>query len=1130
MFGINLRGSAFYLTLILLFTTIFGGFTAYLQPTVAYAASDFDAGTGTAEDPYQIATASQLNSVRNYLSEGNYFKLTADIDLSAYQAGFGWTSIGTPPSNLFQGKMDGNGYKITNLKMYKPSTNVGLFGHIGNKAVLSNMRLENVALTGGTYYIGSLAGTNEGTISNSSASGSVGGRDEIGGLVGFNKGTISNSSATITVNGTGYNEGGLVGTNNGTISASYATGSVNGGSSSNTVGGLVGANAITGRIENSYAAGSVSGGAPGGGLAGDNRGTINNSYAIGRVYTTAFKGGLVGEKYSTSNISNGFYDKNTTGQSDTGKGVGKTTAEMKTQSTYTSWDFTTVWGIEASRNNGYPYLQAIQKFVAYDENGATSGSVPTDNVSYWPGSIVPVSDNTGNLTKLGYTFAGWNMQADGQGTSYAANATLAIGSENVTLYAKWTGAAATYTVTFDSQGGSTVPSLTEVSAGATISEPTAPTRSGYTFDGWYKEASTTTAWNFSTDSVTGDTTLYAKWTAVPTYTVTFDSQGGSTVPSLTEVSAGATISEPTAPTKAGYTFDGWYKEVGTTNEWSFSADTVTGDTTLYAKWTAIPTYTVTFDSQGGSTVPSLTSVSAGSTISAPIAPTRSGYTFDGWYKEVGTATAWNFSTDSVTGDTTLYAKWTAVPTYTVTFDSQGGSAVSSLTEVSAGATISEPTAPTKAGYTFDGWYKEASTTTAWNFSTDTVSANTTLYAKWTAVIPVTYTVTFDSQGGSTVPSLTSVVAGSTISAPIAPTRSGYTFDGWYKEVGTATAWNFSTDSVTGDTTLYAKWKEINGGSGVIGGSTPLSDNSLVISTNGKLTLPAGKAGEVSLENAVSISIPANATDKELKLSINKLLDTQGLVTEQDVLASGVYEILKNFSENFNNPVTLTFTFDPASLMSGQKPSLFYYDEVEEKWAEIGGEVRGNKITATVNYFSKFAVFGVSQQTKPNGTTNFSDIVGHWAEVNIKQAVSASIVNGYPDGSFKPNRTVTRAEFAVMLMNTLKLQGDGAILKFTDYGTITAWAQKAVALAVKAQVINGYADGTFRPDAEITRSEMALMVARALGQSASVIAATSFMDDRDIPAWAKGAAGALKKLGIMEGKGRNICSTLWFSNG
>jgi len=510
MSRIDFRRSTFFLSLLLLITTFFGGFTAYLQPNVAYAASDFEAGTGTAEDPYQIATASQLNSVRNYLGEGNYFKLIADIDLIGYQAGFGWTSIGTPPSNLFQGKMDGNGYKITNLKMYKPSTNVGLFGHIGNKAVLSNMRLENVALTGGTSYIGGLVGTNEGTISNSSASGSVGGRDEIGGLVGLNKGTIADSSAAVTVTGTGYNEGGLVGTNNGTISASYATGSVNGGSSSNTVGGLVGANANTGKIENSYATGSVSGGAPGGGLAGDTRGTITNSYAIGRVNTAVIKGGLVGDKYSTSNISNGFYDKNTTGQSDTGKGVGKTTAEMKTQSTYTGWDFTAVWGIEASRNNGYPYLQAIQKFVAYDGNGATSGSVPTDNVSYSPGGKVPVSDNTGNLTKPGYTFAGWNTLADGQGTNYAANTILTIGSANVTLYAKWTGGAATYTVTFDSQGGSAVSNLTGVSAGATISEPTAPTKAGYTFEGWYKDAGAISAWNFSTDTVTGDTTLYAR--------------------------------------------------------------------------------------------------------------------------------------------------------------------------------------------------------------------------------------------------------------------------------------------------------------------------------------------------------------------------------------------------------------------------------------------------------------------------------------------------------------------------------------------------------------------------------------------------------------------------------------------
>ncbi|MBJ6362519.1 InlB B-repeat-containing protein, partial [Paenibacillus sp. GCM10012307] len=550
------------MTLLLLFTTFFSGFTAFVQPNVAHAASDFQAGTGTEGDPYQIATAEQLNSVRNYLSEGLYFKLIADIDLSGYQEGFGWVPIGVNNTNFFQGNMDGNGYKITNLKVYKPSYYVGLFGHIGNKATLSNMRLENIALTGGTMYSGGLVGANKGTITNSSASGSVSGKDDIGGLVGVNTGTITNSSAAVSVTSTTYNVGGLVGTNEGTINTSYATGSANGGSAVSSLGGLVGLN--KGTIGNSYAAASVSGGSSGGGLVGGNYGSISNSYAIGIVKTSIGKGGLVGDKYSTSNISNSFYNKNTTGQSDTGKGVGKTTAEMQTQSTYTGWDFTTTWGIHASRNNQYPYLQAIQKFVAYDGNGATSGSVPTDNVSYSPGSKVSVSHNTGNLTKPGYTFAEWNTQADGQGTGYAVNSTFAIGTDHVTLYAKWTAViGATYTVTFDSQGGSLVSSLTGVTSGATISAPTAPTKAGYTFGGWYKEAGTTTAWNFSTDTVTADTTLYAKWTAIPTYTVTYNSNGAASgsVPSDSnryEQGAIVTVQSNTGNlTKPGYTFAGW---------------------------------------------------------------------------------------------------------------------------------------------------------------------------------------------------------------------------------------------------------------------------------------------------------------------------------------------------------------------------------------------------------------------------------------------------------------------------------------------------------------------------------------------------------------------------------------------
>ncbi|WP_072683916.1 InlB B-repeat-containing protein [Holdemania sp. Marseille-P2844] len=226
-----------------------------------------------------------------------------------------------------------------------------------------------------------------------------------------------------------------------------------------------------------------------------------------------------------------------------------------------------------------------------------------------------------------------------------------------------------------------------------------------------------------------------------TYTVTFDSQGGSKVDSQT-VSHGGTVTEPTAPTYEGYTFGGWYTEAGCTTEYDFTT-AVTESLTLYAKWT-LNTYTVTFDSQGGSKVDSQT-VSHGGTVTEPTAPTYEGYTFGGWYTEAGCTTEYDFTT-TVTESLTLYAKWT-LNTYTVTFDSQGGSKVDSQT-VSHGGTVTEPTAPTYEGYTFGGWYTEAGCTTEYDFTT-TVTESLTLYAKWKDVTCPTGEITVDKSKWNT---------------------------------------------------------------------------------------------------------------------------------------------------------------------------------------------------------------------------------------------------------------------------------------------------------------------------------------------------------------------------------------------
>ncbi|GIP09184.1 hypothetical protein J1TS5_13540 [Paenibacillus macerans] len=151
---------------------------------------------------------------------------------------------------------------------------------------------------------------------------------------------------------------------------------------------------------------------------------------------------------------------------------------------------------------------------------------------------------------------------------------------------------------------------------------------------------------------------------------------------------------------------------------------------------------------------------------------------------------------------------------------------------------------------------------------------------------------------------------------------------------------------------------------------------------------------------------------------------------------------------------------------------------------------------------------------------FTDIAGHWAEDYIKRATAKGIVSGYPDGTFKPNNPVTRAEFTVMLAGAMKLEGTGAALTFTDHDQIGRWARQAVAQAAQAGIVIGYSDGSFRPNAQITRAEMAMMIARALKQQLNDNASTGFADDEAIPQWAKGAVEAIRKLGIVDGRGAN----------
>lgn len=360
---------------------------------------------------------------------------------------------------------------------------------------------------------------------------------------------------------------------------------------------------------------------------------------------------------------------------------------------------------------------------------------------------------------------------------------------------------------------------------------------------------------------------------------------------------------------------------------------------------------------------------------------------------------------------------------------------------------------------------------------------------------------------------------STITVNGNPVASGQASDGILLNTGSNTL-SIVVTAPDGTTKTYRVivYREFGGDNGHNGFTT---NGSGVPATggDGKMTLPAGQAGEVSLGSKVTVSVPAGSANKELRITITQVADSQGLLRNHEIPLSPVFEIVKNIPENFSKPITLTFMFDPSILKDKQTAAVFYYDEARKAWIEVdGGTIHNNRISVTVDHLTKFAVFAVNTPAvQPAPAVRLSDIAGHWAEAFIRQAVSAGIVSGYPDGAFKPDRMVTRAEFTVMLMNALKPQSEGAALDFTDAAEIGEWAQAAVAQAVKAGIVSGYEDGSFRPDATVTRAEIAVMLAGALGLEAKAEGGSGFADEHELPEWSKGAIEALKRQGFVEGK-------------
>ncbi len=366
----------------------------FIAQTTLYATGGKPAGSGTPTNPFLVADYADLKVVgTSAIYPGSaVYRLIADIDASASQTenkSAGFAPIGDSAIIYFTGTFHGAGHAIENLYIGRSRTDtgyVGLFGYL-QSATIDSLGVTNANITGvGVVSVGGIAGYNntgtiidcystgsvmdsagdigglvgwsDGTITNCYSTANVTGSEYVGGLVGFNWGPMSYSYAAGSVTGSGY-VGGIVGDNVSDISKCYSTGSVTG--SGAYVGGFVGSNGYV--ITDCYSTGSVTGGNDVASLIGLNNGTVTDCYATGHAGGSSNVSGLVGDNYSAGTVADCYWDRQTTGwatgygyNTNTFSATGLNTAPMKDSSSFVGWDFESVWSINPSINNGYPYL------------------------------------------------------------------------------------------------------------------------------------------------------------------------------------------------------------------------------------------------------------------------------------------------------------------------------------------------------------------------------------------------------------------------------------------------------------------------------------------------------------------------------------------------------------------------------------------------------------------------------------------------------------------------------------------------------------------------------------------------------------------------------------------------------
>ena len=682
--------------------------------TDGHYADSFAGGDGSEDNPYLISTPEQLarlaylvnSSLNNF--EISYYKQTANLDMSMYW----WDAIGKKANCFFYGCYDGNNCTITGLFTEEGENYQGLFGYIlinnSDEQYIKNINLNNSEINGGEYvggivgYIHQENSTNsyDINISNCSVSADVYGFKYIGGIVGgisYNKDMtfggsiiVSNCSSKgeIISASRGYNAGGIIGyvdTHYLSITQSYNLARIDGGSGIvsyadvisggqisycynvgdilgiRRLGGIVGSYStsnIAPRITCCFNLGNIEGNTIIGGIAGEINGdvVVKDCYNRGNVEGSGDRiGGICGYATWDTYITNCYNTGIITGSSNYGAIVGyligyayncfsagssleicgdfvnnrvacvyidENYQNCKNLEWFTTssnwyfsyrWDFNNTWSINENINDGLPYLDAIVDIMVVSITYHPNGASGDGVVDNKTGSESYIIRNN-MFTRVGYNFNGWNTEPDGNGISYAVGSNYS-GLENLDLYAQWT--RIIYTISYNKNASSatgTMANTTKYYGTNVTLRNNAFSRTGYTFAGWATSANGAVVYqNGATYTANASATLFAKWNAA-VYKITLNKNGGSGGTSIVHVKYET----------------GWYSNSGAT-----------------------------------------------SAISSVTIPSRSGYTFNGYYTATSGGTRIIDSAGKIVGsktfttsNCTIYAQWIARnPAY---YDEEGG--------------------------------------------------------------------------------------------------------------------------------------------------------------------------------------------------------------------------------------------------------------------------------------------------------------------------------------------------------------------------------------------------------------------------------------------------------------------------